>query len=51
MKYQLDDLLIEVQQEYIFNLKKSILDYALLDPEEKIRLSITIDFDKHIPKS
>ncbi|XP_056593901.1 dynein axonemal heavy chain 3 isoform X3 [Triplophysa dalaica] len=31
----------EVQSDYDFSLRKSIVDYILLDPEEKVRLSIS----------
>uniref|UniRef100_A0A672RW76 Uncharacterized protein n=1 Tax=Sinocyclocheilus grahami TaxID=75366 RepID=A0A672RW76_SINGR len=36
-----EDLLEEVQRDYEFNLRKSIVDYILLDPAERERLSVS----------
>ncbi|XP_043082022.1 dynein axonemal heavy chain 3 [Puntigrus tetrazona] len=41
MQKMLEDLLEEVQRDYEFNLRKSIVDYILLDPAERERLSIS----------
>ncbi|XP_077075428.1 dynein axonemal heavy chain 3 isoform X1 [Siphateles boraxobius] len=41
MQRMQEDLLEEVQRDYEFSLRKSIVDYILLDPAERERLSIS----------
>nr|XP_055037339.1 dynein axonemal heavy chain 3 isoform X1 [Misgurnus anguillicaudatus]XP_055037340.1 dynein axonemal heavy chain 3 isoform X1 [Misgurnus anguillicaudatus] len=41
MQKMLEHLLEEVQRDYDFSLRKSIVDYILLDPDERVRLSIS----------
>ncbi|XP_056119629.1 dynein axonemal heavy chain 3 [Rhinichthys klamathensis goyatoka] len=41
MQWMQEDLLEEVQRDYEFSLRKSIVDYILLDPAERERLSIS----------
>ncbi|XP_028395151.1 dynein heavy chain 3, axonemal-like isoform X1 [Dendronephthya gigantea] len=37
----LNDLFKEVEDDYIFSIRKAIVDYILMDPSEKVRLSIS----------
>ncbi|XP_028395318.1 dynein heavy chain 3, axonemal-like [Dendronephthya gigantea] len=37
----LNDLFKEVEDDYIFSIRKAIVDYILMNPSEKVRLSIS----------
>lgn len=41
----IDDMLNEVNQDYYDSVRKSILDYVLKDPEERLRIGITETYE------
>lgn len=46
MKILVDSMLKEVNSMYLNSMRKSILDYIMMEEEERLRLGIMSSFDK-----